>query len=63
MFNAEDFFRASVNQPSNTGKGFLDILPPEDTVEVVKLHKHLNPEDFDSPLFNNIIEGNKKTHF
>ena len=53
----EDYFRATVNQSSNHGKGFLDILPPEETIEVVKLHKHLNPEDFDSPLFNNIMAG------
>jgi len=53
----EDYFRATVNQSSNHGKGFLDILAPEENIEVVKLHKNLNPEDFDSPLFNNIMAG------
>jgi hypothetical protein len=39
----EDNFRTAVNSASDTGKGFLDILPQEETIEVVSLHKSLNP--------------------
>jgi len=55
-YNMENTFRQAVNNAVTTqGKGFLDILPQEETIEVVSLHKSLNPEDFDSPLFNSIM--------
>ena len=43
VFNTEDTYRASVNNATNAGKGFLDILDVEATVDIVNLHKNLNP--------------------
>ena len=43
VFNTEDTYRASVNMAANAGKGFLDILDPEATLEIVNLHRNLNP--------------------
>ena len=62
VYNMEDNFRTAVNQASNAGKGFLDILPQEETIEVVSLHKSLNPQDFESPLFNSIMSNKKNTN-
>ena len=59
VFNTEDTYRASVNMAANAGKGFLDILDPEATLEIVNLHKQLNPEDFNSVIFNSIMKSQK----
>ena len=43
VFNTEDTYRASVNMAANAGKGFLDILDQDATIEIVNLHRNLNP--------------------
>ena len=55
VFNTEDTYRASVNMAANAGKGFLDILDVDATIEIVNLHRNLNPQDFDSQIFNSIM--------
>jgi hypothetical protein len=57
VYNTEDTYRVNINTAANHGKGFLDIMGQEDTIEVVNLHKNLQPEDYDSPLFNSIMES------
>lgn len=54
VFNTEDTYRASVNMAANAGKGFLDILDEDATLEIVNLHRSLNPQDFDSAIFSSI---------
>lgn len=55
VFNTEDTYRASVNMAANAGKGFLDILDVDETLEIVNLHRSLNPRDFESNIFNSIM--------
>lgn len=63
VFNVEDNFRSTVNQSgANGGIGFLDILSTDDTIDIVNLYRHLNPEDFESDLFNNIMASKNKTN-
>lgn len=57
VFNTEDTYRASVNIAQNQGKGFLDILDHEATIEIVNLHKNLNPMDFDAEIFKSIMRS------
>lgn len=57
VFNTEDTYRASVNMAANAGKGFLDILDGESTIEIVNLHRNLNPQDFDSQIFSSILKS------
>lgn len=59
VFNFEDNFRQQQNTPGNNGKSFLEILPYDQTIEVVKLYKKIDPEDFDGELFNNIVKTNE----
>lgn len=47
---------------ANAGKGFLDILDHEATIEIVNLHKSLNPYDFDSQIFNSIMRSHRVPH-
>lgn len=42
---------------ANAGKGFLDILDGESTIEIVNLHRNLNPQDFDSQIFSSILKS------
>lgn len=44
-------------------KGFLEVLSPEDTIEIVNLHKQLNPEDFSYGLFNSILQSPHKKKY
>ena len=37
----------------------MEILPYDQTIEVVKLYKKIDPEDFDGELFNNIVKANE----
>lgn len=62
VYNTEDTYRASVNMAANAGKGFLDILDHEATIEIVNLHKSLNPYDFDSQIFNSIMRSHRAQH-
>ena len=39
----------------------MEILPYDQTIEVVKLYKKIDPEDFDGELFNNIVKANEST--
>ena len=55
VYNTEDTYRASVNMAANAGKGFLDILDQDATLEIVNLHKNLNPQDFDNNIFDSIM--------
>jgi hypothetical protein len=48
-----------VNSIKENQKGFLDVLTSEETIEIVNLHRQLNPEDFDYGIFNSIINSYK----
>lgn len=50
LYNMEDMYRQTVLQSSTSG--FMDNMPPEDVIEIVRVQKQLFPEEFDSPLFN-----------
>jgi hypothetical protein len=43
----------------SSSKGFLDVLSADETIEIVNLHRQLNPEDFDYGIFNSIINSYK----
>ena len=60
MYNFEESYRstASVHKDSSS-KGFLDVLSADETIEIVNLHRQLNPEDFDYGIFNSIINSYK----
>ena len=38
-----------------SNRNFLEALPMQQVVEIVDLHKHLAPDDFDNELFNSIM--------
>lgn len=55
VYSYEDHYRTIFNKTDNFRKGFLDLLTHDDTIEMVNLHKQLNPEDYDKDIFNSII--------
>jgi len=60
IFNFEETFRQEQTKPGNQGKGFLEVLPKDQTIEVVGLYKKTNKQDFNNEMFNNIVKNGKK---
>jgi len=56
IFNFEENFRQEQSKPGNQGKGFLEVLPKDQTIEVVKLYKKTNKQDFNSDFFNSVVK-------
>jgi hypothetical protein len=49
----EDNYRQTIQQGQY---GFMQDMPLEDVIEIVRLQKQLMPEDFDSEIFNDIMK-------
>ena len=56
IFNFEENFRQEQSKPGNQGKGFLEVLPKDQTIEVVKLYKKTNKQDFNCNFFNSVVK-------
>lgn len=59
VYNFEESYRATAIQQKNSQAGFLDLLTSDEAIEIVNLHRQLNPEDFDYGIFNSIIGSYK----
>jgi len=49
----EDNYRQTIQQGQC---GFMQDMPLEDYIEIIRLQKQLMPEDFDSEIFNDIMK-------
>ena len=53
VFNMEDNYRQTIQQGQC---GFMQDMPLEDYIEIIRLQKQLMPENFDCEIFNDIVK-------
>ena len=53
FFNLEDNYRQTIQQGQC---GFMQDMPLEDYIEIIRLQKQLMPENFDCEIFNDIMK-------
>jgi hypothetical protein len=58
LYNLEDTYRTLSQQHQ-----VMEEMPQDDAVELIKIHKQLQPEDFNTGYFNQIIEQQMFTPF
>lgn len=59
IYNYEENFRTEQAKTGNQGKGFFEVLPKEQVIEVTNLYRKVNKQDFNSDIFNNIVKPNQ----
>jgi pyruvate/2-oxoacid:ferredoxin oxidoreductase beta subunit len=60
IYNYEETYRMNQSQQKDGQRGgFLDVWTPDETRDIVYLHRQLSPEDYDGFLFTSILDSHK----